>query len=62
MILFSNLKYSGFGVINLLDGCTLSADDYLYPHTFSGFSDIDLALEIGVQPQVQSLDPFKTTH
>ena len=45
-----------------MDGCTLSADDYLYPHTFSGFSDIDLALEIGVQPQVQSLDPVKTTH
>ena len=42
----------GFGVINLLEGCTLSADDYMYPHTFTGFSDIDLAIEVGLELEV----------
>ena len=42
-----NKIYSGFGVINLMEGCTLSSLEYLYPHTFSGYSDVNLALEIG---------------
>ncbi|XP_023336352.1 uncharacterized protein LOC111707463 isoform X2 [Eurytemora carolleeae] len=37
----------GFGVINLMEGCTLSSLEYLYPHTFSGYSDVNLSLEIG---------------
>ena len=45
-------KFIGFGVINLLEGCTLSADDYMYPHTFTGFSDIDLAIEVGLELEV----------
>ena len=35
----------GFGVINLPDGCTLTSDDYYYPHTFSGVSDIQISFK-----------------
>jgi len=47
---FNSLKkciFVGFGVINLMEGCTLSSLEYLYPHTFSGYSDVNLSLEIG---------------
>ena len=37
----------GFGVINLPDGCTLTSDDYYYPHTFAGFSDMALSFKLG---------------
>ena len=35
----------GFGVINLPDGCTLTSDDYYYPHTFSGVSDMQISFK-----------------
>jgi len=36
----------GFGVINLMEGCTLTSEEYLYPHTFAGFSDVSMSFEI----------------
>jgi len=36
----------GFGVINLPDGCTLTSDDYYYPHTFSGFTDMTMSFKL----------------
>lgn len=36
----------GFGVINLMEGCTLTSDEYLYPHTFAGYSDVSMSFEI----------------
>ena len=36
----------GFGVINLPEGCTLTSDDYYYPHTFSGFSDLSMTFKL----------------
>ena len=34
------------GVINLPDGCTLTSEDYYYPHTFAGFSDMALSFKL----------------
>ena len=36
----------GFGVINLPEGCTLTSDDYYYPHTFTGFSDLEMSFRL----------------
>lgn len=36
----------GFGVINLMEGCTLTSEEYLYPHTFAGYSDVSMSFEI----------------
>jgi hypothetical protein len=27
---------SGFGVIAMAEGCTVTSKDFLYPHTFTG--------------------------
>ena len=35
----------GFGVITLMEGCSLSSEEFLYPPTFAGYSDIALALD-----------------
>ena len=35
----------GFGVITLVEGCSLSSEEFLYPPTFAGYSDISLALD-----------------
>ena len=34
------------GVINLPEGCTLTSEDYYYPHTFAGFSDMALSFKL----------------
>ena len=36
----------GFGVINLPDGCTLTSDDYYYPHTFAGYTDLSMTFKL----------------
>jgi len=36
----------GFGVINLMEGCTLTSEEFLYPHTFSGYSDVAMSFEV----------------
>jgi len=38
----------GFGVINLMEGCTLTSEEYLYPHTFTGYSDVSMSFEINL--------------
>jgi len=37
----------GFGVINLMEGCTLTSEEYLYPH-ISGYSDVSMSFEINL--------------
>ena len=39
----------GFGVINLPDGCTLTSDDYYYPHTFNGVSDMQISFKLDTE-------------
>ena len=46
----------GFGVINLPDGCTLTSDDYYYPHTFAGFSDMALSFKLGADDYEEGAD------
>jgi len=36
----------GFGVINLMEGCTLTSEEYLYPHTFTGYSDVSMSFDL----------------
>lgn len=38
----------GFGVINLMEGCTLSSTDFHYPHTFTSFTDVELSFNLDV--------------
>ena len=38
----------GFGVINLMEGCTLTSEEYLYPHTFTGYSDVSMSFEVNL--------------
>ena len=36
----------GFGVINLMEGCTLSSADFHYPHTFTSYTDVSLSFSL----------------
>ena len=38
----------GFGVINLMEGCTLSSTDFHYPHTFTSFTDVEFNFNLDV--------------
>jgi hypothetical protein len=38
----------GFGVINLMEGCTLSSDDFHYPHTFTSYTDVAISFSLDV--------------
>jgi hypothetical protein len=33
---------SGFGVIGMAEGCTVTSNDFLYPHTFTGAITLNL--------------------
>jgi hypothetical protein len=32
----------GFGVINLKEGCTITSDEFWYPHTHAGIIEISI--------------------
>lgn len=36
----------GFGVINLMEGCTLSSADFHYPHTFTSYTSVDISFSL----------------